>query len=403
MALSGNTGELSLADLILIKAMDSRSYRLSLSGPSGDGLMFIEAGRIVHAAYGELPPQDAAYLLVTEQDLEFQVESDAEVSAHTLELGPQELLMEAMRRLDEGQLRKPRTVQFPMTGSVTGHRREPPRPRSFEVRKSPEAEALRRAMGRVLFADVGAGPSRVEKGHFPIAIAILAGLALLALGLAATWRLGWLETIEYREPVQISDLEGPRDVLPMLLSGLPPPVPDRKVSYLPTILLRILVGPGGRVREAVVTHSNSELSDFEGAALEAVKEYQFSPARREDVIVPVWLNWPVTFAARATRRTDLVPVEAAYFKAPRDRLPVLVEGDQPVTPFPESRARPVIICRLLVDENGGVSEASVLDPREDRKAYEEAALETVKGYRFTPGEREGVKVPASVTWKIEFQ
>jgi hypothetical protein len=50
MPLSGNTEELSLADLFLIKAMDSRSYRLSLSGPSGDGLMFIEVGRIVHAA-----------------------------------------------------------------------------------------------------------------------------------------------------------------------------------------------------------------------------------------------------------------------------------------------------------------------------------------------------------------
>ena len=401
MPLSGNTGELSLADLILVKAMDSRSYRLSLSGPSGDGLMFIEAGRIVHAAYGELPPQDAAYLLVTEQDVEFLVESDAEVSAHTLELGPQELLMEAMRRLDEGQLRKPRTVQFPMTDSVTGHRREPPSPRSFEARKSPEAEALRRAMGRVLFADLGASPSRFEKSQVPIAILTL--LAVVALGLVATWRLGWLETIEYREPVQISDLEGPRDVLPMLLSGLPAAVPDRQISYLPTILLRILVGPDGRVQEAVVTRSNAELSDFESAALEAVKEYRFSPARREDVIVPVWLNWPVAFAAPATRRAEPVPVEATYFKAPRDRLPALVEGDQPVTPFPESRARPVIICRLLVDENGRVSEASVLDPREDRKAYEEAALETVKGYRFTPGEREGIKVPASVTWKIEFQ
>ena len=185
MPLSGNTGELSLADLILVKAMDSRSYRLSLSGPSGDGLMFIEAGRIVHAAYGELPPQDAAYLLVTEQDVEFLVESDAEVSAHTLELGPQELLMEAMRRLDEGQLRKPRTVQFPMTDSVTGHRREPPRPRSFEARKSPEAEALRRAMGRVLFADLGASPSRFEKSQVPIAILTL--LAVVALGRGRSW------------------------------------------------------------------------------------------------------------------------------------------------------------------------------------------------------------------------
>jgi TonB family protein len=403
MALSGNTGELSLADLILVKATDSRSYRLSLSGPSGDGLMFIEAGQIVHATYGELPPEDAAYLLVTEQDVEFEVESDVDVSAHTLELGPQELLMEAMRRLDEGQLRKPRPVPFSLPGSAVSHRREPPRPRSYEARRSPEAEALRRAMGRVIFADLGTGSSRSDRSHLPIATAILIVLALIALGLTVTWRLGWLEATEHRLPVQISDLQGPRDVLPMLRSGLPPAVPDGAGPYLPTILLRILIDPAGRVREAIVAHPDEALADFERAALQAVESYHFSPARREDVIVPVWVDWPVTFAARATRRIEPVPVEAAYFKPDRDRLPSLVEGQQPRTPFPERPARPVITCRLLVDETGGVSEAKVLDPREDQKLYEEVALETVKGYRFAPGEREGVKVPTWVTWKVEFR
>ncbi len=55
MALSGNTREFSLADLIVVKAQDPRSHRLTLSGPAGDGLLLIESGRIVHAAYGELP------------------------------------------------------------------------------------------------------------------------------------------------------------------------------------------------------------------------------------------------------------------------------------------------------------------------------------------------------------
>lgn len=51
MALSGNTRELSLADLIVVNSQDPRNYRSSLSGPAGDGLLLIEEGQIVHAAY----------------------------------------------------------------------------------------------------------------------------------------------------------------------------------------------------------------------------------------------------------------------------------------------------------------------------------------------------------------
>ncbi len=50
MALSGNTREFSLADLIVVKAQDPRSHRLTLSGPAGDGLLLIESGRILHEA-----------------------------------------------------------------------------------------------------------------------------------------------------------------------------------------------------------------------------------------------------------------------------------------------------------------------------------------------------------------
>ena len=89
MALSGNTREFSLAGLIVVKAQDPRNHCLTLSGPAGDGLLLIESGRIVHAAYGELPPLDAAHVLVTEQNVDFEVEADAEIPGHTLDLGAQ--------------------------------------------------------------------------------------------------------------------------------------------------------------------------------------------------------------------------------------------------------------------------------------------------------------------------
>ena len=50
MPLLGNSLELSLADLILIKALDPHNHRLSLSGPSWNGLISIEASRDAHVA-----------------------------------------------------------------------------------------------------------------------------------------------------------------------------------------------------------------------------------------------------------------------------------------------------------------------------------------------------------------
>ena len=134
MTLSGNTRELSLADLIVVTTQDPRSHRFTLSGPAGDGLLLIEGGRIVHANYGDLPPLDAAHVLVTEQSVDFELEADAEIPGHTLDLGAQELLMEAVRRLDEGLLKRPRHVSLEM-GASEADARTPPRPRSHDAKR----------------------------------------------------------------------------------------------------------------------------------------------------------------------------------------------------------------------------------------------------------------------------
>lgn len=401
MALSGNTREFSLADLIVVKAQDPRSHRLTLSGPAGDGLLLIESGRIVHASYGELPPLDAAHVLVTEQNVDFEVEADAEIAGHTLDLSAQELLMEAMRRLDEGILRRPRQASIELASS--GARRKPPRPRSHEAKKSPEAEALRRATGRVLFADPEAVQA-YERSKAPKVIALILGMALLVAGTLFGWRSGWFAGQEHRDSVEVMDLAGPRDVIPMLLSGAPGIAPDHDATFLPTVLCRVLVDSRGLVREALVYQHRSGLDPFEKVALETVRNYRFTPAQREGVPVPVWVVWPVDFI-RAARVGEPRPVDAKYFKdqRPGDSLPILVAGDSPEAPLPEGGLRPRIAFRLLVDETGSVVEAEVVAPSPALELYERVALDTVRGYRFTPGEREGVQVPAWLDWTVEFR
>ena len=117
----------------------------------------------------------------------------------------------------------------------------------------------------------------------------------------------------------------------------------------------------------------------------------------------VWIIWPVDFV-RGPRVSEMMePVSASMFIASRDRLPTLLEGQQPETPFPERRQRPKIDCRLLIDDRGNVIEAEVVNPRNELELYERIALDTVKTYRFTVGEREGVPVAAWIPWSVTFQ
>ena len=212
MALSGNSRELSLADLILVKAQDPGAYRINLSGPSGDGLMLIQGGKIVHAAYGGLRPEDAAYRLVTEEDVDFKVFADAEITAHTLQLGAQQMLMEAMRRFDEGLLKAPREVSIDLPDA--SQKRRPPRAKKYAREGNPEADALRRAMGRVLFAeDVVVEETRSRRSHWNVI-----GVALviaLAIGAWIYLQRPRFELPAGFDPIEATSFVGPQDRLPV--------------------------------------------------------------------------------------------------------------------------------------------------------------------------------------------
>jgi TonB family protein len=402
MALSGNTRELSLADLILVKSHDPGNYRLRLSGPAGDGILLIQSGRVVHAAYGELPAADAAYLLVTEEAVDFNVEADVDIPAQTVDFSAQELLMEAMRRFDEGILRKPKPVTMTM-GTGASSRRAPPRPRAREARKSPEAEALRRAMGHFLFAEPET-PTSLMRRRSTLLWALPLGMALVVGLVLAAFRTGTFTSAAHREVVRLSDLGGPRDALPVLLSGGPALAPsEADPGFHPTILYRIRIDREGNVYPQRPREPRPELAPFEAAAADALRTYRFAPAIREGVPVPIEINWAVDFIRKREASPTPLPVDADYFTDPLlDKKPALVHGEPPAM-VPGSPRRPTIACRVLIDAEGNVVDAAIDAPRPGFEQHESAVLDAVRTYRFEPGRREGQIVPTWMKLNVEFR
>ena len=72
------------------------------------------------------------------------------------------------------------------------------------------------------------------------------------------------------------------------------PESARKAHAEGTTLLRVEVLANGRVGEVVVTRSSGR-QDFDDAAIAAVKQWRFEPARRGSTAVGMWASLPVRF------------------------------------------------------------------------------------------------------------
>lgn len=107
---------------------------------------------------------------------------------------------------------------------------------------------------------------------------------------------------------------------------------------------------------------------------------------------------PISPAAVAANAID-----ASALHEGGDRLPVLVSMVRPASPDRDLPVRPTIVCRLLVDSSGAVLDARIYQHREGLGAFEQAALEAVKAYRFEPARRGGAPVPVWINWPVEFR
>lgn len=101
MGLDGNLEDFPLADVLQLINMGSRTGLLSISNADVTAKIWFERGQAVHADVGGLDGEKAVYETFNWREGRFTFDTDAVTQLKTIDLDCQNLIMEAVRRLDE--------------------------------------------------------------------------------------------------------------------------------------------------------------------------------------------------------------------------------------------------------------------------------------------------------------
>jgi hypothetical protein len=102
MALTGHLSDLSLSELIEFFCNQRKSGRLKVLYPEGPGYFFLHTGSVVDARIGVLSGIEAVYYALTLPNAEFEFNADAEATERTINQPWTQVVLEGLRRLDEG-------------------------------------------------------------------------------------------------------------------------------------------------------------------------------------------------------------------------------------------------------------------------------------------------------------
>lgn len=104
MALEGDLEDVVLTGLIQMACSEKKTARLTIRAPEGKADVFFHAGEIVHAEFGLLEGEKALYKLLGWTSGRFRLNTGCPPpSTRTIQISWNKLLMEGMRRLDEGR------------------------------------------------------------------------------------------------------------------------------------------------------------------------------------------------------------------------------------------------------------------------------------------------------------
>lgn len=291
MKLAGDLAEFSLVDLVQVAGVAGRVCCIKLMAADGNGALYLEGGELVGAAYENLSGLDAFVALVAARAGHFQVEDGAR-PAQPSDLGSvQKLLLEANARIESGDVPRPRARVLPQAAAA---------PPPAHAAAAGERRAGRWIGGGAAALLLLAAVSWLAFARHDVAVRTDAHAADAA-HTADTRPAGPADTADppaaatAPPAAEAAQLTGPADSVPALVSGQPPVATDPGLALKPTIVCRLLVDPAGRVAEAKIYRSRLDLASFEDTALDAVRQYRFTPGRQAGRPVAVWINWPVTF------------------------------------------------------------------------------------------------------------
>jgi response regulator RpfG family c-di-GMP phosphodiesterase len=99
---SGRLRELGLPDMVQVLFHGRKSGNLKIRAPEGTGEIHFSEGNVVNALWGELRGEEAFYAMLKLKDGEFGLDPSFKADARVIQNSSEALLLEGMRRMDEG-------------------------------------------------------------------------------------------------------------------------------------------------------------------------------------------------------------------------------------------------------------------------------------------------------------
>jgi hypothetical protein len=102
MALTGHLSDLSLSELIEFFCNQRKSGQLKVLYPQGQAYFYLQMGSVVDARIGVLRGIDAVFYALTLPNAKFEFSASAEATERTINQPWTQVVLEGLRRLDEG-------------------------------------------------------------------------------------------------------------------------------------------------------------------------------------------------------------------------------------------------------------------------------------------------------------
>src|SRR6185295_752244 len=99
---SGSLQEMGVPDIVQVLWHGRKTGSLKIQSPDGAGEIHFVEGQVYNALFGRKRGADAFYAMVALQAGEFAVDPSFVATQRVIEESPEGLLLEGMRRLDEG-------------------------------------------------------------------------------------------------------------------------------------------------------------------------------------------------------------------------------------------------------------------------------------------------------------
>jgi hypothetical protein len=102
MSLKGELTDLSLAELIEFFCNQRKTGRLTVSYPQAPAYFYLQSGSVVHASVGSLRGIEAVFYALTQSNASFNFSTAYEPPAQTINQPWTSVVLEGLRRMDEG-------------------------------------------------------------------------------------------------------------------------------------------------------------------------------------------------------------------------------------------------------------------------------------------------------------